>query len=284
MGIWNTGIFSNDIVCDVRDTYINYLRQQFSNEDAFQKTYAEYMELMQTDQEPIFWYALADIQWSVGRLMPQVRDMALRFIRERGGSSLWEDSPQHISKWDNTLRKLQEKIVAPMPTEKRFAKPVEFKHNPWNVGDVYAYQFHTGLAADQSLLGKFILFQKVGNVEYYKDTLFSVVQIFDKVFETLPELDAIETVRILPQVSPPGVNGCPETIEDYIPSFQWFLKATMLFEKATHYPKKHFTFIGNKKVPEEALLGNDFTEFLLTKDGMEEWLIEFYQKWKTVEY
>lgn len=284
MGTWNTGLFSNDVACDVKDTYISFLKEQYSNEDAYQKTYEEYNELIGTEEEPLFWYALAETQWSVGRLMPDVKDMALRFIGEEGGCSLWEDSPRHILKWEDTLRKLQEKIGSSMPPEKKFAKPAEFKRNPWNLGDIYAYQFHTELAAEHGLLGKFILFQKVGNVEYYKNTLYSVVQIFDRVFETLPDLDAIENIRILPQVSPPGVNGCPDSISGYIPSFQWFLKATMLYEKKTHYPKKYFTFIGNKQMPEVECFGNAFTDFLLTKDGMEEWLVDFYLNWKDVEY
>lgn len=284
MGIWNTGLFSNDVACDIKDTYIYFLRQQYSDEDAYQKTYEEYKEIIGTENEPLFWYALADTQWDVGRLMTNVRDMALYFIGEKGGCSLWEDSPKHILKWEGTLQQIEEKINSPMPTEKKFAKPVEFKRNPWNVGDIFAYQFHTKLAKEHGLLGKFILFQKVGDVEYYKKTWYSVVQVFDKVFEALPNLDEVENIRVLPQVSPPGVNGCPNNIGSYIPSFQWFLKATMLYEKEAHYPKKYFTFIGNKHTVESVCVGNDFTDFLLSKDGMEEWLIEFYLNWKNVEY
>lgn len=174
--------------------------------------------------------------------------------------------------------------MSPMPSEKKFAKPREFNTNPWNIGDVYAYCFHTKQAEACGLLGKYILFQKVGDVEYYKDKWYSVVQIFDKVYEKLPELGDVENVRILPQVSPPGVNGCPNRIDDYAPSFQWFLKATMLYEKAPHYPKRHFTFIGNKAVEEVPSAGNDFTDFFLSKDGMEAWLTEYYLAWRNVTY
>lgn len=284
MGTWNSGLYSNDTTRDVKDTYISFLEKQYNNEDAFLKTYEEYKEIIGTEDEPLFWYALADTQWSVGRLMPKVRDMALGFIGEKAGCSQWEDSPKYILKWKNALQKLAEKLVSPMPPEKSFVRQVEFTRNPWGVGDVYAYQFHTELAAEHDLKGKFILFQKVGNVEYYKDTVYSVVQIFDKIFASLPDLGEIENIRILPQVSPPGVNGCPDKIGSYIPSFQWFLKATMLYEKQAHYPKKHFTFIGNKQIAEVMCSGNDCTDFLLTKDGMEDWLIDFYLLWKNVEY
>jgi hypothetical protein len=284
LGTWNSGLYSNDITCDVKDTYISFLKQQYNNEDAFVKTYDEFREMIGTEDEPLFWYALADTQWAVGRLMPKVREMAVYFIKEKGGCPLWKGSPKHILKWERVLRELCEKICSPVPPEKKFHRQVDFKHNPWNVGDIFAYQFHTKLADEHGLLGKFILFQKVGDVEYYKDRWYSVVQIFDKVFEMLPELNNLEHVRILPQVSPPGINGCPSEIRCYIPSFQWFLKATMLYEKKAHYPKKYFTFIGNKQITEVVCSGNDCTEFLLTKDGMEEWLIDFYLLWKNVEY
>lgn len=284
MGVWSSSLFSNDIACDVKDTYIYFLRQQYSNDEAYQRTYKEYEDMIGTENEPLFWYALADTQWCMGRLMPAVRDTALCFIRENGGNALLKDLPKHALKWEKALQKLQERLCSPMPPEKKVAKPIEFKRNPWNVGDVYAYQFHTELAAEHGLLGKFILFQKVGNVEYYKDRVYSVVQIFNKVFEILPDLDGIENIQILPQVSPPGINGCPRKISSYAPSFEWFLKSTMLYEKASHYPKKFFTFIGNKAVAEIKCSGNSFTDFMLTKDGMEEWLIDFYCSWKDLEY
>ena len=35
MGTWNKRLYSNDTTCDVRDTYIDFLKQQFSNEKAY---------------------------------------------------------------------------------------------------------------------------------------------------------------------------------------------------------------------------------------------------------
>ena len=94
MGTWNAGLFSNDTTCDVKDTYMDLLKKQFSNQEAYQKTYDEYEELIGTDEEPLFWYALADTQWNVGRLMPEVKAIALKYIEKKGGIDLWEDSKQ----------------------------------------------------------------------------------------------------------------------------------------------------------------------------------------------
>lgn len=280
MGTWNAGLYANDTTCDVKDTYIQFLKQQLNDEEAYRKTYEEYKELMDTDEEPLFWYALADTQWNVGRLMPKVRDTALDFIRKKGGVSIWAESHSDVSKWENTLQKLKEKIESPMPARKRFSKLIEFERNPWNVGDVYAYQFHTKKSADHGLEGKYILFQKIGNVEYYENIVFSVIQVFDRVFDFIPSLDMLEGIRILPLVYPRS----PRDTANYIPSFEWYMKATMIYEKRAHYPKKHLTFVGNINIPEVNYAGNDFTDFFWDKDKMEDWLVEYYLSWENIEY
>lgn len=284
MGVWNSGLFSNDTTCDVKDSYIHFLKQQLSNEEAYQKTLEEYKELIGTDEEPLFWYALADTQWNLGRLMPNVKNTALDFIGKKGGVSIWKESHKNVSGWKNTLQRLKEKVESPMPPEKIIKKPIEFVRNPWNTGDVYAYQFHSEKFNKYGLIGKYILFQKIGNVEYYDDFVFSAIQVFDRIFDFVPTLDVIEGIRILPLVNPPGVDGAPYSTEDYIPSFEWYLKSTMIYEKKIHYPKKYMTFIGNKYVPEMEYEGNTLTDFFWQKDGMEEWLIDYYLNWQGIEY
>lgn len=284
MGTWGTGLFSNDITCDVKDAYVQFLKEQFSNEEAYKKTLKEFECLFETEEEPLFWYALADTQWNLGRLMPEVKEVALNFLNQRGGSSLWDDDPKCVMKWERTLQKLKGKIEAPMPPEKKIKKPVLFATNPWNVGDVYAYQFHTEKAAKHGLSGKYILFQKLGESEYFKDTVYSIVQVFDRVFDVIPELDVLEGVRMLPLATPPGIYPAPDNITDYVPSFECYLKANMHYVKKSDYPQKYFTFVGNKTVPETDYAGNRFTSFFWEKEGFDDWLVEYYVNWQNVEY
>lgn len=284
MGTWDTGLFSNDTTSDVRDTYIKFLKQQLSNEDAYQKTYEEYKDLIGTEDEPLFWYALADTQWNVGRLLPKVRDTALEFIQKKGGDSLWGQNLIGVSKWESTLLKLEEKIKKPIPAEKNFVNSIGFEQNPWNIGDIYAYQFHTKKSIEHGLSGKYILLQKIGNVEYYKDTIFSVIQVFNCLFDFVPSLDVLESIRVLPLVDSPAINGSPKDIASYLPTFEWYMKATMLYEKKNDYPKRYLTFVGNIKVPEMHCAGNDFTDFFWDKNAMEDWLIDYYLSWQNIEY
>ena len=276
-------MFSNDTTTDVRDTYIQFLRQQLSNEEAYQRTCEEYKELIGTEEEPLFWYSLADSQWNVGRLTTEVRHKALDFIQRKGGISFWEESSAGRAKWEGTLQKLEAKITSPMPAEKKYRKPIEFERNPWNTGDIYAYQFHTNKAKENNLYGKYILLQKVGNVEYFEGCVFSAIQVFNQIFDSIPSLNVIEDVRVLPLVYSPEEADSPQDIADYVPSIEWYMKATMLYEKKNDYPENYLKFIGNKKLPERQYAGNDFTDFYWCKNGMDDWLIDYYLSWMNVK-
>ena len=261
-----------------------FLSQLLSHEKAFQKTYESYKELIGSDEEALFWYAVADIQWNWGHLIPQVRDMALSFIDPPNALS-WNNSKQ-ISNWEKTLQKLKQKLVSPPPATKAIKPPSPFIQNPWNVGDIYAYQFHTLQAKKCGLFGKYILLQKIGNVEYYAKTVFSVIQVYDKIFNTLPTTNDVEKTRILPLINPLKSNDISDPILNYIPSFEWYMKATMLYEKKAQYPSKHLTFVGNQPIEgqEKLLTPNTFTDFFWDKNKMEEWLIEYHLNWKNIDY
>ena len=282
MGTWNAGLFFNDTTCDIRDTYIEFLKQQLSNEDAYHRTFEEYEELIGTDEEPLFWYALADTQWSVGRLNTEVKEHALDCIQKNAWISNWERN-QDIIKWKKTLQKLEEKINSPMPPEKKFRKPIEFERNPWSVGDVYAYQFHTDKAIESGFYGKYIVLQKIGNVEYYKGITFSAIQVFNKVFDCIPVLEEIDDICILPLVYSPATDGYPRDVNDYVPSIECYMKATMIYEKRNDYPKQYLKFVGNKKI-EEQYDSNVFSAMYWSKDDIDDWLIDYYLSWQNVEY
>lgn len=284
MGAWGSELYANDCTSDVRDTYTKFLQDQLCNEDAYQKTIEQFHEYIGNQDEPFLWYALADTQWKTGRLMPEVKEKALKWIKQSGGLELWEESKNSGAGWKKTLEKLKNQLETPVPPEKKIMKPVEFVRNPWNVGDVYAYQFHTEIAKERGLLGKYILFQKVGNAEWCNGWIFSIVQVFDRIFDEIPILDAIKGVRILPLFYPPGIGGVPKTKNDYIPSFESCLKGLMLYYKKPHYPKKHLYFIGNQSIPNIEYHRTQYSELSWEKDGMDDWLSDYYLSWQNIDY
>ena len=89
MGAWGTTLYENDTTSDIRDTYMGYLKDQLSNEEALEKTLVEYQELLgDEDEEFLLWYALAETQWKVGRLTQEIKEKALEWIAKDGGVAL----------------------------------------------------------------------------------------------------------------------------------------------------------------------------------------------------
>lgn len=280
MGFWNATLYSNDTTQDVRDTYIDYLKKHVCDEMAYQNTYDEYRELIGTEEEPLFWYAMADVQWNVGRLTPEVKAQALKWINIEGGMSMWEEHPHLSKKWRETLQKLCSKLETPVPNRKKYPKPREFVKNPWNVGDVYAYQFHTKEAEENGLYGKYILMQKIGNVEFYAGSVFSVIQIYDCVFENIPELDILKDIRYLPLIPAESMKCVPP--EKHAAYIHRNTRTTMIYDRINDYPRKYLTFVGRIERAEEHYRGNKIADYIWYK--IEQWLVPFYTSWQGVLY
>ena len=279
MGTWSTKLYGNDTTCDVRDTYIEYLRKTGNDEYAFSMTCDEYNELIGDDEEALFWFALADTQWKYGRLMPSVKDNALKFIRTFKSTNAMQFSEKQISSWENVIENLFLELTSPMPPRKKISPPKVFDRNPWNVGDIYAYKFHSKKSQSFDLYGKYIVFQKMGNALSFDDLTFSVIQIFNKVYSSCPSLKDVDGIDILPLVCPPNIEGSPNNINGYLPYFDR-TKAIMILEKPSDYPDKYFAFVGNVTLPNKTYRGNDFKDYYWEKTNMEDWIIDYYEEWR----
>ena len=278
MGFWGSTLYANDCTTDVRDDYKNHLKDGLNNDEAFRQVMSTYADCMDTDAEPLVWYALADTQWNLGCLMPEVKEKASWWIDREGGMNFWEDSASHGTGWKKTLARLKEKINTPQPPEKTIKKTKQFVKNPWNVGDVYAYCFHTEEAKEKEYFGKYILIQKLGDNDFFTDTL-SVVRVFDKLFDEIPTDINLENIRLLPfslakTFMPSGKNTA-------VPKLA--MCAVLGMDKKGHYPHKHITYICNAPVPEK--LYNRITwGFLFDWRWIERTLLFFHPMWQEYTY
>ena len=72
MGAWGTSLYANDATSDIRGDYVDKLRRGKTNEEATEEIIYENRDIMgDVEEEPLFWYALADTQWNYGRLLPE---------------------------------------------------------------------------------------------------------------------------------------------------------------------------------------------------------------------
>lgn len=272
MGAWGAGLYANDTTCDVRDSYMKFLQEGISNSEVYNKVLVEYREYIGDQDEPLFWFALAETQWRVGRLIPEVKEKALEWIDKDGGLVLWEESANGGAGWKKTLQNLKLKLLSPMPPEKMIRKLQKINNNLWNVNDVYAYQFHGEDSVKHGYEGKYMLIQKIGEGgERVRGEITMQIHFLDRIFDVLPTLDDLNGVRILPVDFPNRENIKENPI--------WMSAYIHMFRKSD-YPNKYLTFIGNKQGPANKMINNR----CLTWFNIDRWLYEFYQIWNGVVY
>ena len=174
MGTWGAGLYQNDISDDVRTEFQELFNEQGMNAESItEKLLEEYKPLMGVkEEEPLFWFALAETQWRYGVLMPEVKQKALEWIKrnpELQDVQIIDKKTAH-KKWPVTLQKLEEKLNSPMPKER---KPKKKKPRQviwpcdWNVGDVYAYPLENDKAREKGLNGRYLLIRMIDEVTLY---------------------------------------------------------------------------------------------------------------------
>jgi len=273
MGTWSSSLYGNDTTCDVRDTYIGFLEDGLSNDEAYEKTLDAMKETLEDDEAPLFWYALAETQWKVGRLRPEVREKALEWIEKGGGMEPWLETKSKGSGWQKTLDKLKEKLNSPMGKEKKVRKRVKPDQNFWAMNDVYAYRFPEGVESCAHLAGKYMVLQKMGEGEYVDLGIRMRVHIFNRVFDQLPTLEELDGAPLLP------LMGRIEHGRELL-----IMSSFMSLWRKKDYPKEAMTFLGNRPAPINKLAYKSDYVASLSWRNIYEWLAEYYDAWKDGRY
>lgn len=138
MGAWGPAIFSDDLACDVRDEYTVHLDEGKSGEEATKIVFQVYYpDVRGTEEESVFWFALALIQWKKGRLTDEVKGKAIEFIDNCADLKRWSEpgNEKAYKKRMAVLEKLKETLLSPMPPAKK-PRPLPTKA-PVKLGDVF---------------------------------------------------------------------------------------------------------------------------------------------------
>lgn len=186
MGTWGTAIFSDDLACDIRDSYRKHIANGLTGQQATDSLLELYREVLDDpDAAPVFWMALAATQWRCGRLEPRVQVQALEAIE--GGSDLhrWLEDPQLINKRQAVLDKLRETLLSPQP-------PVKLVHKPfsntceWDIGEIIGYRLQSGAL---------IMFRVIG---YHVDMggTSPIFELLDWIGQDIPAREALMPVGI----------------------------------------------------------------------------------------
>lgn len=129
-----------ELANDVRSEYIDLLRRGHEGAEATEKLIDDFASVLHDeDDAPVFWFALADLQWDYGRLEDTVKYNAVLHI-----DRLLEDYATQINdnkssgKLINELVDFKKKLLSSLPPKKQI-KQYRLYHTDWKIGDVFAY-------------------------------------------------------------------------------------------------------------------------------------------------
>ena len=205
MGAWGTKLYQDDVACDVKEEYLNRLRVGYTNEEAT-KEVIEYNSdfINDIDDGPVFWLALADTQWKYGRLLPEVKEEAIKIIEQQTDLLKWKENKKQYQRRKEELEKLKEKLNTPQSPEKKVTK-IKMNRATWKIGDVLAYQIKAEEFKDTKWYHKYILFRVIGitktNIgslpenKYYDEQ--NVVAIYNWYGDGFPNIDIIKDLDFL---------------------------------------------------------------------------------------
>ena len=199
MGAWGANLYQDDVALDVKDEYKDNLRRGKTNEETMQEIIDKYQELLEDEEDRgVFWLALADTQWNLGRLDEQVKEQALEIIELGTDLKRWEINEKLYNKRKEILEKLKEKLLSPQPEEKRMPKYRTYKCE-WKNGDVFAYQLKSEYAKEQGLEGRYLIIQKIDEIDWYPCSTIPLVRVKITEGKTIPktekEIDELEYIQ-----------------------------------------------------------------------------------------
>jgi len=118
MGTYGAKIFHDDTANDVRDDFLNLLRQGHSPEESSKALLSQWAtSIDDSDDGPVFWLALAATQSEYGCLQADVKQRAVVVIDEGLGFGRW--SGKFLERRREVLEELRKKLLGPQPKARR---------------------------------------------------------------------------------------------------------------------------------------------------------------------
>jgi hypothetical protein len=124
LGAWGTGLFSDDVACDIRDHYRQLLEDAVEDSAATRLTLEKFAPYLDEPEGVALMIAFAVTQSKVGRLEPDIRDRALTIIEAGADLALWErENPKLLSKRRAVLENARAQLTGPQPARRRLRPP-----------------------------------------------------------------------------------------------------------------------------------------------------------------
>jgi hypothetical protein len=143
MGTWGPALYSDDLAADLKSELRDLVGLGLPIEAVVQSLETEYYHsVSDPDEGPVFWLAVADAAWHLGRPHEGATQEALRIIDAGTDLARWED-PRDRTKRAAVLETVRERLERPAPAPKRVPRP-DIRFNICMVGELLAYKLQSG--------------------------------------------------------------------------------------------------------------------------------------------
>lgn len=198
MGFWGLGLYENDTASDIKAYCECQYFQACNSKEVQKKALQKFRELIDTDEETLFWLVLADVECEFGEITDDVKNKALTLINKYAFIENF-NKPSDQKKWKETLIALKKKLNETHPLKNETVQKASIKRHNWKTGDVFSYRFKSECSKKFGLYEKYILFQALTDEEQDNfGYLSTIVQFFNKAFVNIPNDLDIEKLNILP--------------------------------------------------------------------------------------
>lgn len=120
MGAWGYGVRQDDFVYDVIGVFEDLLKAGKSVREATEAVRSKFAaETNDADDGPLFWIALADVQWTYGELDPQILNRVKEDLDSGRSLAAWTEDRRGLSRRRVALEKFISKIGQSNPRPKK---------------------------------------------------------------------------------------------------------------------------------------------------------------------
>jgi len=181
-----------------------------------------FKELQSDEQEhQNFWCALADVQWRMGRLLPDVKANAMSSLNPKEFLLDWQfSSAKNKQSREKILQELRERLSSPQPEEKKVSTYRLF-HCPWKPGDVFLLPLGDGVRPEARLWDHSLLIEMICTRTWHPGHEIPVVYLklthndsIPKTREEYEKLDYLKTDEIRAGRILPASDNEPEMVRN----------------------------------------------------------------------
>jgi hypothetical protein len=195
MGVWGVALFSDDLAADLRGDFRELIGDGLTASQAVDNLVKEYAHSLDDGEKmPVFWLALAAVQWQLGRLEERTRRAAIQVIDSGQDLERWDD-PSQRKKRAIVLCQLRERLLSTQPPAKRVPRTIK-SASDWRVGEVIGFRL---------VSGNWTLLRVIGH-HSDKGGRSAVCELLDCVGATIPPPETIAKLPIRTERRPRGTS------------------------------------------------------------------------------